>query len=255
LGRKHGAEVTALAVLDAPGIEEATGPGTPASMPFVEKAEQRRMAEAHEHITKALEEIDHEGAEFSVRHRGLEIQGDPVEVITREALYYDLLVVGSKTYYKYETYPKPDGSLKKMLGRLATPVLVVGEEGLAFEKTRALIAYHDSIAAARSLRQFATMSAFEGAEVTLLTAHEDRDKAHELLGKAAEYLRAAGFEAPALEWTPEQVIEALRGHFLSRCDLVVAGTHTKRSWFDFLAVGSVTDFLIEEGGVPLFIGQ
>lgn len=255
LGRQHGAEVTALAVLDAPGIEEATGPGTPGSMPFVEKAEQLRLAEAHDHILKMLEEFEREGAELGVAHRGIEIQGDPVEVIAREAMYYDLLVVGQQTYFKHETSPKPDGSLKKMLGRLATPVLVVGEEGLVFEKPRVLIAYHDSLSSARSLRQFAMVSAFIDADVTLLTASDDPEKGQELLARAAEYLHAAGYESAAREWSPEQIIDALRNRYLGQADLVVVGTHTKRNWFDFLAVGSVTDFLLEEGGVPLFIGQ
>ncbi len=142
-----------------------------------------------------------------------------------------------------------------MLGKLATPILAVGEEGLLFDKPRVLIAYHDSLSAARSLRQFALVSAFFDAEVTVLTASDNQEKGQELLEKAAEYLRAAGVESPSLEWTPEQILDALQGRYLSRTDLVVVGTHTKRNWFDFMAVGSVTDFLMEEGGVALFIGQ
>lgn len=255
LGGQHGAEVTALAVLDAPGIQQATGPGTPSSMPFVEKAEHLRMAEAHDHNRAMLDEFDRAGTEAGVDHRGLEIQGDPVEVLAREAMYYDLVVVGMQTYLKHETSPKPDGSLKRMLGHLATPILTVGEDGLLFDKPRVLIAYHDSLASARSLRQFAMVSAFADAQVTLLTACEDKDGGMELLEKAAAYLAAAGYASVSLEWTPEQIVDALRNQYLNRADLVVAGTHTKRSWFEFLAVGSVTDFLLEEGGVPLFIGQ
>jgi len=78
-----------------------------------------------------------------VAHMEDEFAGVPASVITETAALYDLVVMGLRTFYHFETRENDGDSLERILDRTASPVLAVpADPGAAFQ--RVLIAYDGS---------------------------------------------------------------------------------------------------------------
>ena len=255
IAREHGAVVTALGVLDTPTIRATTTRTSPGAMAYAKKAEDLHESEAHRKLQELFEAFKRHADAAQVKHAVHEVQGEPVEVIVKEARFYDLLVVGLRTQYHFETSDDLERSIKDMIGQLATPILLVPERFLSFHEQDVLIAFDGSFSATRSLRQFATLAIFANPQITILTSSEEREAVREAQRRAAEYLAMYDFDDIVMAWTPKDIAEAIREEYLEEADLIVLGTHAKQSWFDFAGIGSLATYLMDESTKPLFIGQ
>ena len=92
------------------------------------------------------------------------------------------------------------------------------------------------------------------ADLVILTATDEMAEAAAIAAPAEEYLRAHGFANIRSEWTPEKIQDAIDDHYISEAEIIVAGMHSKRGLFS-LHVGSLTDHLVSEAKVPVYIGQ
>ncbi|MFV1981432.1 MAG: universal stress protein, partial [Rhodothermia bacterium] len=156
LASYHGAEVTGLVIIDLPGIRDSVAPFSPGSAHYAEKAELRLGAEAHEALRGIQSSFASKCEAVGVAHRSIERQGDPVEIIAHESAYYDLLVIGLRTHFNFQTSSAPGKTLSELMGHLATPILAVPETYSPFgSKLDAVLAFDGSPAAIRSMRQFA----------------------------------------------------------------------------------------------------
>ena len=69
-----------------------------------------------------------------IRHREAERQGSPSTQILNESLYYDLIMVGLKSYFHFETSEKYGRSLDQLLKESVTPIYGIPEKILNWEK-------------------------------------------------------------------------------------------------------------------------
>lgn len=255
IAREHDAVVTGLGILDTPAIRQSTQRTSPGAMAYAKKAEDLHESEAHRTLQELFEAFDRRAESSQVRHNVREMQGDPEDVIVGEARFYDLLVVGLRTQYHFETSNELDRSVREMLGRLATPILLVPDSFVSFHEQDVLIAFDGSFSATRSLRQFATLAIFADPSITILTSAEEQVDAEAEQQRAAEYLAAYDFTRIQTAWTPQDIGAAIRESYLDEADLIVLGTHAKKSWFDFKGIGSLAASLMDDSPVPILIGQ
>ena len=259
VAKQHGAQITGMAVLDIPGIEKSVGPVPAGGMYYAEQLEEKRETEARERVEGLVAAFSAACEAAGISHRECEHQGSPSEWIVRESVYYDLLVMGLRTYYKFGTDPKgPGDSLEAVLDHCVTPVFgvpkTVPSPDLSAGKIKVLMAFDGSLPAARALKRFCHLVDPRMAAVTLVTAGEDEERARFHLDRAEAYLRAYGIEDVRKEWTTQSIVSVVTDTYLPQADVVVVGAHAKIALFDF-AVGSLTKYLIEVESKPVFIGQ
>jgi nucleotide-binding universal stress UspA family protein len=257
IARINEAELTGLVVIDIPGIEKSIGPIPVGGLYYAEKIEKAKQIEAenqvHQLLTKFKQKCEAEG----VTYREAELQGTPSEQIIEESIYYDAVMMGFRTYYKFGTDDKPGDSLEKVLHETVTPVYGVPERFMLpnppKEKIKALIAFDGSLPSARALQRFAQLAIPGLFDVTILTSNEDKEKADYLLSRAESFLRCHNNSLIRKECTRDHIIPAIENKYLEQCHVVV-GAHSKRDMFDFM-IGSLTKHLIDAAKKPLLIGQ
>ncbi len=255
LAADHGAEVTGLLIIDLPGIHDSVSPFSPGSARNAERAEVRMEAEAHAALGVIQSSFESACKVVGVAYRSIERQGDPAEIIAHESAYYDLLVIGLQTHFHFQTSSAPGKTLSELMGKLATPILAVPEVYSPFgSKLDAVIAFDGSPASVRSMRQFAQNFVSKDLDVVILTAGDRMDEAHDISVLAEEYLRAYGFDRIRTEWTPQEIKDAIDDRYIDKAEIIVAGMHSKKGLFSF-HVGSLTDHLVSEAKIPVYIGQ
>lgn len=255
LAADHNAEVTGLIVVDVPGIHKSVTPISPGSAHIAERAELRMEAEAYGILSGLLEEFADQCDKAGVAHRSVESAGDPVEIISWESAFYDLLVIGLRTHFSFKTSEEPGKTLSKLIGKLATPILAVPESYTPFGNTlESVIAFNGSPASIRSMRQFAQNFKGKNLDIVILTSSDEMDEAREIAEPAEGYLSAYGFDRIRLEWTPEDILDAIDEQYIGSAEVIVSGMHSKRGLFDF-HVGSLPEHLVAEAKIPVYIGQ
>jgi nucleotide-binding universal stress UspA family protein len=258
IARQHGAEITGLVVLDIPGIERSVGPVPMGGLYYAERLEKQKQREAQDRIDSLLEKFRATCEEEGVGHRSSEQQGSPAEWIIKESIYYDLVLVGLRTYYHFESGQKSGESLQEVLDHASTPVLGVPERVDApfapGAKAKYVIAFDGSLPAGRALKGFADLVDPDAAEVTLLTADDDEATAQYYLGQAEAYLNTHSIRNVKKEWTTEHIIKVVEEKYMDRADVFVLGAHSKRGLLDFM-VGSLTKSLIEANRKLVLICQ
>lgn len=254
VAKVHGGEVTGLVVLDTPDIRSSVTPAEVTYWPVVQDAIHRATDDARERIAEARREFADVCERQGVSHRESQLEGIPSHCILDAAVLFDLVVMGLRTYFHFETRPGPGNSLARVLDRTPTPVLAVPAE-LPPDFKKCLIAYDGSYGAGRALRDFVSFAKGSGArEITVLTAGQDERQSAFLQESAAAYLNAHGFDDFALVTTEAPAIEVVMDEYAGSTDLIVAGIHSRRILKDIF-VGSFTTELIEDGRIALFLSH
>ncbi len=255
IAKAHEAQVSGLAVLDTPGIEHSVGAVPVGGLHYARELEGAREEEAHERIQTLLGAFTEKCEKEGVAHTVAERQGSPSDRIIHDAIFYDLVVIGMRTYFHFETSDAPGDSLETILDHSVTPILAVPDHFDGKSERKVLIAFDGSPPAARALHRFAQLAGTSTlGEVTLLTSGEDAETANNYLDQAEAYLNAHGINDIRKVWTPEEIIRAVREDYLDQADTVVVGAHSKRGLLDFM-VGSLTKYLIEAAKKPVLVGQ
>lgn len=255
LASAHGGQVTGLAIIDAPEIQESVLPVSPGWAHLAEKAKARMKADAHQKLAELMEAFERVCEQMGVEYRAIETIGDPRTIIVATAAYYDLLVAGLRTFYHFQTSDEPGDTLNELMGELSTPILAVPETYRPFGHTlESVIAFDASPAAVRSMRQFAQGFAGKQLDIVIVTSSADLEGGQQVSAPAREYLHAYGFDAVKEEWTPDEIIDVIDREYINQAEVIVAGMHSRRGLFEF-HVGSLTDHLVAQATVPVYIGQ
>lgn len=256
LARRQDAEVTGIVVLDIPGIERSIGPVPLGGLHHAEILEKAREQRANEHIRSLLEKFREKCQREGIAHREAKLQGAPSEQILHESIYYDLVVMGMRTYFHFETEREPGDSIERIYSHASTPFLVVSADCIPKQKMNVLIAFNGSVPALRSLQDFIYL--FEplasDMEIQILMSEPDEDLAKFHLDGALTYLTAHSFPSVKIERISQDIIEAMDEKYLPWADLVVLGVHSKKGILDFM-MGSLSRHLIKVGTKPLLFGQ
>lgn len=256
LAKRQNAEVTGVVVLDIPGIEKSVGPAPLGGIYYASMLEKAKEKRAHEHIQALLGKFRGKCQEEGVAHCEAELQGSPSDQILHDSIYYDLVVMGMRTHFHFETEHHPGDAIDRIFSHASTPFLAVPEHVQAREKINVLIAFNGSPPALRALQGFTHLfesSAFE-THITLLMSESEADLAKFHLDGASAYLKAHSFHNVKIERISQDIIEAMEEKYLPWADLVVLGVHSKKGLIDFM-LGSLSRHLIKVGAKPLLFGQ
>ncbi|MCP4724091.1 MAG: universal stress protein, partial [bacterium] len=154
MARYYGAELTAITVLDIPGIENSVGPVPMGGSAYAKELREHKKKEAHETLEKVLKGFREKCDTENVQHRVLQESGEPAEEIINYAILYDLVVMGLKTFFHFGTSDEPGETIDKLLEHTVTPGIAVPENfQITGKEMNVLIAFDGSLPAARALRQ------------------------------------------------------------------------------------------------------
>lgn len=258
IAKEYDAEVTGLVVLDIPGIEGSIGPVPIGGIHLAEKLEKEKKEEAQQRIEELIEKFKATCKKAGVQHREAERQGSPSIQILNESIYYDLLIIGLRTYFHFETSEKYGSPLDKLLKESVTPIYGVPEKlpfsGKPDRKIRVLVAFDGSPLAARAMQRFSQLIAPELYEFTLLNSSDDKKGGETTLSRAEEYLNSRNIKNIQKVWTSDDIIDVIKNEYYDSMDGFVVGAHSRDGIFDFL-VGSLTKYLVKSAKKPVFIGQ
>ncbi len=254
IASRHGADITGLLVLDSPGIRSSIAPADVSHWPLVQETMLRATADARERIAEVRRRFVDQCEARGLTHRESELEGVPADKILEASVLYDLVVMGLRTYFHFETQEGPGDSLAKVLGRTVTPVLAVPENDDAEPFRRAVVTWDGSFSSGRAFRDFIAFAAPYDLEITVLTAGVDSEQCEMLLGEAAAFLNARKIDKFQLVHAETTSVEEVHDSYLQEADLVVAGIHS-RQFFKDLFVGSFTNHLIDAGDKALFLSH
>jgi nucleotide-binding universal stress UspA family protein len=258
MAKIYDAEITGLVVLDIPGIEKSIGPIPLGALHFAEKIELAKKTEASQRIETLMEKFadicDKEGIAYTEAHE----QGYPSHEIIEVSKYYDLIIMGLRTFYQFETSDKAGDSLENMLKESITPVMGVPKNFhlnvMGGEKLKVLIAHDGGLQSARALQRFGQLSNSSYMDITILNSSDDKKAGNYILDHAEAYLKARDVTGVKKEWTSQDIIQVIKDKYYDTYDVFCVGAHAKEGLFDFM-VGSLTRFLVKQGEKPVFIGQ
>jgi len=258
IAKLYDAEVTGMVILDIPGIEDSIGPVPIGGIHRAEKLEKGKKEEARKRIEVLIEKFKIKCEKEGVRYREAQRQGSPSTQILDESIYYDLLLIGLRTYFHFETSEKYGNSLDELLKQSITPIYGIPEV-LHFtakpdRKIRVLIAFDGSPLAARAMQRFSHLVAPDLYEITLLNSSDDKEEGRDILSRAEEYLNSHHILNIQKVCTNEDIIDVIQDEYYDKMDGFVVGAHSRDGLFDFL-VGSLTKFLVKSAKKPVFIGQ
>ncbi len=254
IAKLHAAEITGLVILDIPGIEKSIGPIPMGALHYAEKIELAKKVEASQRIEQLLEKFRKTCEEQLVPYKEAHDQGYPSKAIMHATRFYDLMIIGLRNFFDFETGAKEGTSLTKLLDKSITPVLGVPKTYEIPEILKVLVAYDGSLPASRALQRFGQLRNPEAMEITLLNSSDDKKMGMYLLDQAEQYLHVHGMKNIKKEWTSEDILNVVDHMYYDRYDSFVVGAHAREGIFDFM-LGSLTSFLIERGEKPVFIGQ
>jgi nucleotide-binding universal stress UspA family protein len=244
----HQAELVGVAVVDLPHLVHSE-PVSIGGTAYKAERDQTVAQAAESEAAELLATFEQHCLAAGVRGRSLKLEGDPAQLLVREAQRGDLLVVGHKGE------PLGDGAVTRTLERVlrsaSCPVLCVPAAPAAGGSV--LIAYDGSPQSAKALHAFRSLGLAKGRELHILTvAH---DVAHQDAADVAEdYLRAHGEQAQRHVETAKVPVAAAILAEAQRLGvgLLVMGSYGKPRLRE-MVFGSVTASVLEESPVPIFL--
>jgi len=216
--------------------------------------EVRRKTEHANTILKDCEErFARTCSQMRVAHLESEYEGIPAQKLLESAIFYDLVVVGLRTSFHFETRDGALEPLSEILDRTITPVLAVPAKGLE-KPENVIIAFDGSLGSARAMHDFVRFAQPYSPSIKIVVAEKEKSQSDFLFRNATAFLRAHGFEKVTTEAIDGPIIPAMEAGAASGVDLIVAGIHSKKVLHD-LFVGSFTRSLIQRGDVALFLSH
>jgi nucleotide-binding universal stress UspA family protein len=257
MAKRHGAELTGLVVLDFPGIKKSIGPVPLGGSFYAEKLQKSRLEDAKKHIQSLLSRFNEKCKKEGIDHSAGQRQGVPSHWILAESIYFDAVVMGLRTHFRFEASDKPGDSLEKVIDHSITPIYCIPEKihlpERPGQKMKILISFNGSMAAGHALQRFAQLALPDRSDVILLSSHENREVALGYLEQAERYLRRHSFSHIQKKWTGDDILQVLEKEYLGKVDLIVVGSHSQKGLFKF-KLGSVPKYLIRVARTPILIG-
>jgi len=245
--------VIGVGIIDKPGIQAAChGAGVGAGH-YAKRSREHHIKEAEEKVTALLEEFRGTCADHEVGCEPVLRQGSPAEILAEEALTADLVIIGTRTFFHFETQTSHGDTLSDLLRCQACPVMVV-PKALEMPIKRVIIPYDGTRKASRSMRSFVSLTHSLPVSLDLLLLAVDEKVETKLadLEKPAKYLRAYGYEVET-KVVPGDAREIIRDVAKVNMPTVVVLGASEKSSVRVLLFGSVTQSLLDDGTIPLYV--
>ena len=254
ISRLQKASVEGIAILDALDIVEqaVTFFPLPQGTEGHVKKEEELLAEARKKVEEELIRFKEDCKVENIRCQAKIMEGRPDFIIEKESLYNDLIVMGMRNFFHFETRTRPETSLKDILGYINTPVLAVPKKYIPIRKV--LMTYDASAPSMKSIQRFVTMTRGMEYEIILLTKSDDEKAAIEAMDKLDEYLTHHGNMPVTKRWISHSLRKTVGKDYLDNVDMIVCGKYSKSPVKEFF-IGKFTSYLIDQNRVPVFIGQ
>ncbi len=244
--------VVGIGIIDMPGIEWGERGAPPGASYFAEKAEEHKIQDALRRITQFLQKFEEKCREYGVKYELHSDEGVPFEAIVESGKIADLITIGLRTFYHFETSSKPGDTLKRVLQHSVCPVLAVPEKMERVENV--LVAYDGSTESAKALRAFVNLfqPLLGQLHVTLLTISEKRGKTETVQKEALDYLKCWDIQADA-EVMGGKVYQAVieRAKAMNH-PLAVMGAFGRNPISD-LFFGSTARRVVEDSTIPVLV--
>lgn len=254
LYRRQRCAISAISVVDIPGIESRTfGIGIGVSS-YVKEGREELIHQEEAKAQAALVRFERACAAEKIPVSDTEVFSSPIQAILQAGHFFDLIAMGIGSCPSQKVEDDTD-TLRKLIRKSSTPVLAIPETYRPVK--RALICFNHTGPSARALHLFALLQPFLLDEVliTTVTTPSERSTDQHLLDQAVHFLHAYGLPARAvlLEGKPRKAIPDFVDH--EGLDLVVLGAHSGGSSLREFFIGSLADELIRRRTVPLFVNE
>ncbi len=244
------AMLVGLGIIDEPAITRPQ-PLPPSAASVAVMTQQAVLSDTRRRVEAFLGRFSVRCARAGVACKVLEDSGQPWQEIVREAQRYDLVLLGKKTYFHFDTVDAVDDTLEQVLRYGARPVVtapeVLGGRGV-------LMACDGGVASARAAQALQASGLDLGEEVHVVTAGPDFTEAAACAGRTAEFLGYHGIKARAVpvatDEPPADVLMAEIRRLSPR--LLVMGAYSRPRWREFV-FGSTTRALLKVSPVPLLL--
>jgi len=249
--KRFDAGLVGLGVIDRPRISRPE-PVPPGGGAFKVEADRQRLTDARQQIESWLDEFRTRVAEAGVPGKAIEATGDPEQQIRLTSHSHDVILLGHRTYFRFETQKGPCNTLEEVLHNAPRPVVTVPESLPATDTV--MLAYDGSLQAARTVQQFVYSGLGDGVDVHVVTIAEDQDEAKAKAERAVEFLSHHGIKARcdafAQKGSPANMLLGQAERI--NAGLMVLGAYGRTTLHDFF-LGSVTKKILHAATVPLFL--
>ena len=249
LALAHDAAITGVAIIDLPGIKSASGPVPIGGTHYDVHLEEQQLKETEEKAKAILDDFARICDDRNINAVLHADTGSPVSEIIEESKFHDFIVIGKQTAFEYnanETYE----TLQRVLRNGLIPVLAVPDSMREIKKV--LVAYDNSIPASKAVHMFLLLGMWNTCDITLLTVNDDAEAGQSVLGNLEEFFESYGVK-PNLVTMGGHPDTAVKSYIAENdIDMLVMGAYGRKSVREFF-VGSVTQHLIQETTIPLFL--
>ncbi len=243
-----------VAVVDKPGIDASARGAGVGSYHYAKSLRKHRLSDAEDRTHEMLEAFEADCKAANVRCELAHHHGVPFQAIVDESRYADLIVVGIRTNFHFETSDEHGDTLRRLMQSGVCPVLAVPKD--ASLPKRAVIAYDGSVHSARAMREFVQLGSVRpdhGELILLHVGESSKSDDHVQLGRAHKYVEGYGFEVQVIrrDGQPDEVIEQVAEEFDP--SIIVIGAYGRKGIIQNLFFGSTADRLIKNERFPLFV--
>ncbi len=253
IARELSARLLGLAIVDEPDIRAGAATSIGGAS-FKRHRDEALIEDASQRVNEYLARFEARCLDAGVQARVLELRGRPAPKILEEMRSHDLTLMGRQVNFLFETKSEDSDTRDNVLHRADRPVIIVPEV-MAPAGPDVLVAFDGSSAAKRAVRAFAGSGLAQGRKVHVASVQDDGEEAWGMATRGVELLGELGVAAKARSVVSALPIAAaiLEARRKVGAGLLVTGAYTRRSKLSELLWGSVTQSLLEETPVPLFL--
>jgi nucleotide-binding universal stress UspA family protein len=247
--RSYNATITGVAIIDQPGIQSSGGPVPIGAAHYDVQREDKLLEETEKKARAMLDDFSRICDDRKINAVLHTDTGSPVSELVEESKFHNFIVIGKQTSFEYnanETY----GTLQRVLRNGLIPVLAVPDSVREIKKV--LVAYDNSIPASKAVHMFLLLGIWNACDITLLTVNDNAEAAEGLLESLGEFFESYRIK-PNLATRSGHPDTAVKSYIAENdIDMLVMGSYGRKSVREFF-VGSVTQHLIQETTIPLFL--
>ncbi len=246
--------VEGIAIIDNLNLAEAVSTYLPLPLGYEERLqkEEELLKDAKKKAREELKEFKKLCEENNLKCKSKKIVGRPDFVIEEASKYTDLVIMGMRNFFHFETSDTPEKTASKIIHYSQAPALLVTKEFKPINKV--LIAFDGSNPAVKAAREFAKIAWNKEYEITIVVSHSSRSKGDELLQILENYLNEHTNARIEKHYTNQNIISAYDEKYAGKVDLVVCGMHSQNI-LQRLFVGSFPEHLINANNVPVLVAQ
>lgn len=253
---RNQAALEGLAIVDEPALTSTQAKPLGASG-FSERTKETLLKEAFDSADELQQKFEEKARAKKIKFLFKRRSGDPEKEIISELAHNDLLILGTKTYFKYATQREACSTFQTVTHSSFRPVILIPEEIPPIHFDEAVIATDGSPASLKAVQMFALLGLAKlYTKITIIAVSEDQSKAQKITKDTNIFLAKHGIKSiekpiqtPGIPWEP--VTSYIKNHSPAMLVMGVYGTGGLKEFF----LGSFTSSLINNPSIPIFTSK